>query len=205
MAVFNQNNLIKIIGTVEEELIFDHKLHNEAFYNIMLAVPRLSGINDFLPVTVPERLLNIPLFKGDNLEITGQIRSYNRHNEYGGRLMVTVFAKTIRLLNNDIEPTNQVLINGFLCKEPVHRMTPFSREIADMLVAVNRSFNKSDYLPCIAWGRNARYASTLNVGDRVTLEGRLQSRIYSKENNDGSIDQRTVYEISCSSITRTNN
>jgi len=163
-------------------------------------VPRLSGTMDHVPLTIPGRNLAFMPDEGDRLSVWGQLRTYNRHTEQGTHLCVTVFAKGIEPLGEEEMPQNEVSLSGYLCKPAVFRTTPFLREIGDMLIACNRSFNKSDYLPCIAWGRNARTVSELPVGSRLYIQGRIQSRRYQKQLSDGTVQDRTAHEVSCSSI-----
>ena len=200
MKVATDENVIIISGTIGEDVVFDHQLYGEEFFTTTLMVPRLSGTIDYIPITIPSRILTSFPLEGDRVGIIGQVRSYNRHTQDGSRLCVTVFAKEIYPVESGETPENRVVLTGYLCKPVVFRTTPFMREIGDMLIAPNRSFNKSDYLPCIAWGRNAHRASEIPVGSRIRAEGRLQSRRYQKVLSDGTVQDRTAYEISCSSI-----
>ena len=219
-------NSIRLRGFVCDEPVYDHTIYGEAFYRIGLAVGRLSGVLDRLPVTVSERLLGdskANLYEqGSVAEISGQIRSYNQTSGEKSRLLVTVFAREIELEEHelpfdddqknheicnastadisDTEYKNEAELCGSICKPVVYRTTPFGREIADILIAVNRRYGKSDYLPCIAWGRNARFADMLEVGDCIHIRGRMQSREYQKNLPDGTAEQRMTYEISCSAI-----
>ena len=182
----------KVIGTPS----VGHEAFGEKFYYLTLGVPRLSGAQDHLPVTLSERLLDgAMLSDGDDLSIEGQVRSYNKIIEGSGRLLITAFAQKI-VDQNDHENPNQIQLTGTLCKSPAYRTTPFGREIADMMLAVNRAYGKSDYIPCITWGRSARFAAKLSVGDRITLSGRLQSRAYQKQMPDGTVVEKTAYEVS---------
>ncbi|MFR2150055.1 MAG: single-stranded DNA-binding protein [Christensenellales bacterium] len=158
-------------------------------------MPRLSGAQDLLPVTLSERLDGAMLADGDALTIDGQVRSYNKIIEGAGRLLITAFAQKI-VENDEHENPNQIQLTGTLCKAPAYRTTPFGREIADMMLAVNRAYGKSDYIPCITWGRSARFAAKLNVGDKIMLTGRLQSRAYQKQMPDGNVIEKTAYEVS---------
>ena len=193
-----ENNRIHIEGTVESVPEYSHHLYGEAFYTLRLSVGRLSGVKDILPVTISDRLLP-KIDIGDGLSINGQLRSYNKQSDGASRLIITAFARYAER-TEEIKPHNEVVLNGFICKPVIYRTTPFEREIADILIAVNRAYNKSDYLPCIAWGRNARYAGTLNVGDAILLNGRLQSREYQKRLPNGEILTRTAYEVSASTL-----
>ena len=173
------NNEVQLCGTVESELVFSHEVYGEGFYQFTLDVPRLSDISDKINITVSERLLqDVNIKIGDTVAIGGQFRSYNNYTDSGNRLILTVFARDIQVvasLEGGKNP-NHIFLNGFLCKKPVYRTTPFGREITDILIAVNRAYNKSDYIPCIAWGRNARFSSALEVRENVKKWGPIQSR-----------------------------
>lgn len=196
----NEGNAVCISGIVWEDARLDHELYGEVFYSLFLQVERLSGVTDTLPVTLPARLCGrIPL-AGERIRIYGQLRSYNKHTNGASRLVITVFAKSVEPMGPEETPENSVQLIGYLCKPAVYRTTPFLREIGDMLLAVNRSYHKSDYLPCIAWGRNALYVKDLPVGCRVRVEGRLQSRVYQKVLPDETMIERTAYEVSCASV-----
>jgi len=202
---FETTNLIEIRGQVVSEFSFSHEVYGEGFYNFYIEVPRLSETSGILMVTVSERLeSHIP--EGAYVSVIGQVRSYNNYvqEENRNKLIITVFAREIEELN-DIEEIrmknpNSVYLNGFICKEPVFRKTPFGREIADLLLAVNRSYNKSDYIPCILWGRNARFVSGLSVGDNIKISGRMQSRLYQKKYENGDIVEKTAFEVSVSKV-----
>ena len=196
-----ENNRARMAGTIVGVVRLDHTLYGEAFYSMHLSIPRLSGVMDVLPLIVPGRLFNQMPMEGDLIEMEGQVRSYNKRIAEGSRLVVTLFARSFLMQTPEtFEPCNEVMLCGYLCKPANFRTTPFSREIADLLLAVNRSYHKSDYLPCIAWGRNARFTRSLSVGERICLTGRLQSRAYQKCYEDGTVDERTTYEVSCSSL-----
>lgn len=200
-----KNNQIKVHGKIISDMTFSHEVYGESFYNFNLEIVRLSDSTDVLPVTISERLFESDMIKiGAVVDITGQIRSYNNFvdTENKNRLVLTIFARDIEFLDDDSKGTNpnEVLLNGFICKAPVYRTTPFGREIADILIAVNRAYNKSDYIPCIAWGRNARFASKLTVGDNISLSGRMQSRNYQKKLENGDVIERVAYEVSISKI-----
>lgn len=192
----NPNNRIVAVGKFEGGLEFSHEVMNEPFYTATLMVKRLSGALDRLPVTIPGKLLTEDTLPNDRLYmVQGQVRSYNKVVDGSGRLMVTLFAQSItECAENDT--LNKVTISGALCRPPVYRSTPFGREICDMMLAVSRAFGKSDYIPCIAWGRNAQYAARFNVGDRIKLTGRLQSREYQKLLENGEYMMRMAYEVS---------
>ena len=196
-----ENNIITLSGIVETEPVFSHSVAEEKFYSFTLRVPRLSETEDFLPITISEQILNAELVKKESpLKIRGQLRSYNKYTETKTRLILTVFAKEISLPDECDSNPNEIFVNGFICKEPVYRKTPFGREITDLIVAVNRAFNRSDYIPAIAWGRNAVYSENLAVGSNVMLWGRLQSRNYNKRISDEETEQRTAYELSITKI-----
>jgi len=197
------NNEVELVGTVESELSFSHEVYGEGFYKFTLDVPRLSDISDKISITVSERLLtDVNLVIGKTIFVSGQFRSYNNYSETGNKLILTVFARDI-VTDGDIQEDknpNHIFLNGFLCKKPVYRTTPFGREITDLLLAVNRAYNKSDYIPCIAWGRNARFSSTLSVGDNIKIWGRIQSREYQKKISETESITKTAYEISVSKM-----
>lgn len=197
------NNRAEMIGTVEDEPVFNHELFGENFYTFTLRIPRLSGINDYIKIMISDRLMtDFDITTGKKVEITGQFRSYNSYNEGENRLILTVFAKDIKEPDEEDEDKNPNLLylNGFVCKEPVYRTTPFGREITDILLAVNRTYNKSDYIPIIAWGRNARYCRSFTVGDRVKIWGRVQSREYQKKLDEETTITKTAYEVSISKL-----
>ncbi len=193
-------NLIHLQGRVCQPLQFGHELFGEQFYVTTLSVARLSGAEDQLPITLSERLLlDAPITTGTVLAIEGQLRSYNKVVEGAGRLLITAFAQRLLPCLEEENP-NQVQLVGALCKPPSYRTTPFGREIADLMLAVNRSYGKSDYIPCITWGRTARYAAGLRVGDKVQLLGRFQSRTYQKQQPDGTALNKVAYEVSVSRL-----
>jgi single-stranded DNA-binding protein len=197
----HENNQVMLKGRVVEDPVYSHSLYGEKFFSMMLEVPRLSGVNDSLPVMVSDRLLHLmDVEVGDELAVIGQLRSYNRLVEGKSRLILTVFARHISSPEEADENPNQVLLEGFVCRTPVYRTTPFGREITDLLIAVNRPYNKSDYIPVISWGRNARFAETLEVGQKVFIHGRMQSRQYQKKLAEGAIENRTAYEVSVTFI-----
>ncbi len=198
------NNEAVIMGKIVSDFVFSHEVFGEGFYNFTIDVSRLSDTCDKLPVTISERLFDKDLLPiGTIVHILGQIRSYNNFVETDKRnkLVLTVFAREIEVLTEEPpQNPNEIYLNGFICKPPVYRTTPFGREISDILVAVNRSYNKSDYIPCIAWGRNARFAGKLKVGDNLKVWGRMQSRTYQKRLDDGDILERVAYEVSISKV-----
>lgn len=192
----NPNNRIVAAGRLEGTPVLSHEVMNEPFYTSTLLVKRLSGAVDRLPITIPGKLLAcVPAFEDRMLMISGQVRSYNKVIEGSGRLMVTLFAQSISEAQES-DTLNKVSLVGALCKPPIYRSTPFGREICDMMLAVNRAFGKSDYIPCIAWGRNAQYAARFGVGDKIELTGRLQSREYQKLMDNGEYMIRNAYEVS---------
>lgn len=195
-----ENNLITLVGKIVSDYKFSHEMYGESFYTFDLETSRLSDTLDILPITISERLIDTEFLTGSIVEINGQIRSYNNIVDKKNHLILTVFAKEISLFDNSNKNPNQVLLNGFLCKVPVYRTTPFGREISDILLAVNRSYNKSDYIPCIAWGRNAKFTSNLKVGDNIKLSGRMQSRKYQKKLENGDLIEKIAYEISISKL-----
>lgn len=206
---FLENNHLVLIGKVSSEKRFSHEIYGEKFYIFDLEVPRLSKALDVIPITVSERLItNIELEIGKELVVEGQFRSYNSYENEKNRLILTVFAKDIaevkaEIVNEEEEKSvvsNEVILVGYICKKPIYRQTPFDREIADILLAVNRAYNKSDYIPCIAWGRNARFCQNIEVGTEVKILGRVQSRKYEKKFEDGRVETRTAYEVSVSSM-----
>jgi single-stranded DNA-binding protein len=184
------NNIASLAGEIASELKFSHEIYSESFYNFFLRIPRLSSSYDTILITVSDRLLDIhTLTPGKQILVDGQFRSYNNMNPYGSKLLLTLFAREIEFINdyNEIKNPNQIYLCGFICKKPVYRTTPFGREITDLLLAINRPYNKSDYIPCIAWGRNARYSRRLKVGDNIRIWGRIQSRDYQKKYDDGPV------------------
>ena len=200
---YSQNNYIMLVGQVTSEKRFSHEIYGESFYNFDLEIPRLSGTSDIIPITISERLIaNFDLSIGKKVVIEGQFRSYNTYEDSKSRLVLTVFVKEIREKEEEeeVKVPNEVQLVGHICRKPIYRKTPFGREIADILVAVNRAYNKSDYIPCITWGRNARFCENMPVGTEIKLVGRVQSRIYEKKYEDGTIEKRTAYEVSVSSL-----
>ena len=192
----NHNNRIIAAGRLEGAPVLSHEVMNEPFYTGTLAVRRLSGAVDRLPVTLPGKLLAcVPAAEGQLLTVSGQVRSYNKVVDGAGRLMVTLFVQSLSEARES-DTLNKVTLVGALCKPPIYRSTPFGREICDMMLAVNRAFGKSDYIPCIAWGRNAQYAARFGVGEKICLTGRLQSREYQKLMDNGEYITRSAYEVS---------
>ncbi len=196
------NNIAQVCGIVEDELEFNHEIYGEGFYTFTLEIPRLSGTSDKIKIMVSDRLLSE--YKpevGECIEVNGQFRSYNSYENGENRLILTVFAKEIAPCDEVISKNpNSLFLNGYICKEPVYRTTPFGREITDILLAVNRTYNKSDYIPVIAWGRNARYCKSFSVGDNIKVWGRIQSREYQKRLSDEETITKTAYEVSVSKL-----
>lgn len=203
---YSENNYLELVGKITSEKVFSHEIYGESFYIFNLEVPRLSGTADCIPITISERLIqNFDLSIGKEVEIEGQFRSYNTYENQRSRLVLTVFAKEIKEHVEPEEPereriSNEVVLVGYICKKPIYRKTPFGREISDILLAVNRAYNKSDYIPCIAWGRNARFCENMEIGTGVKVVGRVQSRIYEKKHEDGTVEQRVAYEVSVGSL-----
>ncbi|WP_326908736.1 single-stranded DNA-binding protein [Sedimentibacter sp. MB31-C6] len=201
-----QSNYIRVVGIINSNLEFSHEVFGEKFYEFYLEVPRLSETKDLLPVIISERIINdIDMDIGNNIVIDGQFRSYNRYEDTSNKLLLRVFVRDINVPSEEeLEELqrhpNEAFLNGYLCKETKYRTTPFGREITDMLIAVNRSYNKSDYIPCIAWGRNARYCEKLEVGDHVKIWGRIQSRKYQKRNRNDQYETKTAYEVSITKL-----
>ena len=193
-------NTAVVSGRIASGFTFSHEVYGERFFNFYLDCPRLSGASDILPVTVSDRLLGGGYSFGDTIEINGQIRSYNSYAEGRTRLILTVFARDMHFAELTERAENNIELNGFICKPCVYRTTPFGRKIADILLAVNRSYNKSDYIPCICWGRNAVFADSLNIGDNIKISGRMQSRVYQKKLSETEIIEKTAYEVSVSKI-----
>ena len=199
----SENNIARLTGYIEKEPVFSHEVYGEGFYMFIVHTRRLSDSSDYIPVTVSDRLTDINgLNKGRFVLLEGQFRSYNSVLSGGQiKLTLTLFAQEISFPETIPETDiDTVEMNGFICKPPVYRTTPFNREISDFLLAVNRSYNKSDYLPCICWGRNARFCGKRKVGDHVRVVGRMQSRVYQKKLPDGTVTERTAYEVSVSKI-----
>lgn len=190
-------NHAAVSGTVYSAMEFSHEVYGEGFYSFFMTVPRLSDAFDIIPVTISERLMDpAGLQIGDKVHINGQFRSYNNYSEAGSKLLLTLFARDIQVTQDEAAVPNEIILTGYICKPPVYRHTPFGREIADILLAVNRSYNKSDYIPCIAWGRNARFCQNLRVGSKVKLTGRIQSREYKKRVSEEEFVSKTAYEVS---------
>lgn len=194
-----ENNQVSIVGEIISDFQYSHEVYGEGFYMVEVAVSRLSNFSDYIPLMISERLIDTSQsYIGQKVYVTGQFRSYNRHEELKNRLVLSVFVREIEFIEEETEEmkSNQILLDGYICKDPIYRKTPLGREIADLLVAVNRSYGKSDYIPCICWGRNARF----EVGVHVQIWGRIQSREYVKRLNEDEVEKRTAYEVSVSKI-----
>ena len=198
--VTEKNNKVFIAGEIVSDAVFSHEVYGEGFYEFFVRVMRLSGQADILPITLSERLIQGGMLcKGKSICALGQFRSYNKIENGRSRLMLTVFIRELLDELPDKNP-NSIILSGYICKPPVYRTTPFNREIADVLIAVNRAYNKSDYIPCIAWGRNARFVKNLSVGDRIAVSGRIQSREYQKRLSESEMKTMTAYEVSVSKL-----
>ena len=196
----NIANYVELSGNVASECVLSHEIYGEGFYSFYISSRRLSGIEDTIKVTVSERILDMERASvGSFVYVKGQIRSYNSYSENKSRLIITVFAKEIEY--DRFDEVNNVILDGFICKKPVYRVTPLGREISDMLLAVNRAYNKSDYIPCICWGRNAKFTSEFQLGENIKICGRIQSRVYKKHTEEGE-EERTAYEVSVSRLER---
>ncbi|MEE1007896.1 MAG: single-stranded DNA-binding protein [Agathobacter sp.] len=197
-----ENNQVTIIGEIVSDFQYSHEVYGEGFYMVEVSVRRLSDFVDYIPVMVSERLIDVDGdYLGQEVYISGQFRSFNRHEEKKNRLVLSVFARDLEIIGEEEEePENQIFLDGYICKDSIYRKTPLGREIADLLIAVNRSYGKSDYIPCICWGRNARFACGFEVGSHVQIWGRIQSRDYVKKINENQAEQRTAYEVSVSKI-----
>ncbi|MGL5650557.1 MAG: single-stranded DNA-binding protein [Paraclostridium sp.] len=196
-------NIVNLRGELEEELTFSHEIFGEKFYSARIKIHRLSDTYDVLPITISERLLEEVNINENNLvDLVGQLRSYNKNIDNKNKLVLTVFAREIKVVDGEAKDPNNIFLDGYICKDPIYRKTPLGREIADLLVAINRPYNKSDYIPSIVWGRNAKFAKNLKVGDRIQMWGRVQSRDYEKKLESGETEKRVAYEVSISKIKR---
>ncbi|MCI9168266.1 MAG: single-stranded DNA-binding protein [Dorea sp.] len=198
-----ENNQVTIMGEIVSTFTFSHEVFGEGFYMVDVSVRRLSNSVDTIPVMISERLIDVESdYRGEFLMVSGQFRSYNRHDEQKNRLVLSVFAREVSFIEEELDgaKTNNILLDGYICKLPIYRKTPLGREIADLLLAVNRPYGKSDYIPCICWGRNARFASAFEVGEHVQVLGRIQSREYVKKLSETETQKRTAYEVSVSKL-----
>ena len=199
MTDYRDNNQVTVSGIACDYPEFSHEVYGERFYIFTLSVPRLSDASDNIKVIVSERLFGsrFEISPDVGITVSGQFRSYNNYSGEGSRLILTVFAKDIRLSEEeDMENPNKIFLDGYICKPPIYRVTPFGREIADILIAVNRSYNKSDYIPAIAWGRNARFCQDIAIGTKIRIRGRIQSREYQKHIDEDTVTTKTAYEVS---------
>ena len=198
-----ENNQVTIMGEIVSTFAFSHEVFGEGFYMVDVSVRRLSNSVDTIPVMISERLIDVECdYRGEFLMVSGKFRSYNRHDEQKNRLVLSVFAREVSFIEEELDgaKTNNILLDGYICKLPIYRKTPLGREIADLLLAVNRPYGKSDYIPCICWGRNARFASAFEVGEHVQVLGRIQSREYVKKLSETETEKRTAYEVSVSKL-----
>lgn len=198
-----ENNQVTVMGEIVSPFVYSHEIFGEGFYMADLQVARLSESMDIIPLMVSERLLDVNEdYRGSLVTVAGQFRSYNRHEERKNKLVLSVFAREIEFVEDIAESakTNQIYLDGYICKPPIYRKTPLGREIADLLLAVNRPYGKSDYIPCICWGRNARFAAGFEVGARCIVMGRIQSREYVKKVSEEDVEKRVAYEVSVSKL-----
>lgn len=197
-----KNNQAVIAGEIISDFEFNHEVFGEGFYFVKLKVSRLSHSSDIIPLLVSERLIDVKQSHiGQFLEARGQFRSHNKQESDKNRVVLFLFAKEIEMIDSaENRNPNEIFLDGYICKEPVYRTTPLGREIADVLLAVNRAYGKPDYIPCICWGRNARYAGNLTVGSRIQLRGRIQSREYQKRIGEGKVVDKIAYEVSASQM-----
>ncbi len=198
-----ENNQVTIMGQVASGFAFSHEVFGEGFYMVEVLVQRLSSSYDRIPLMISERLIDVTQdYTGEYISVSGQFRSYNRHEEQKNRLILSVFVREVSFVDEepDGSRTNSILLDGYICKEPVYRKTPLGREIADLLLAVNRPYGKSDYIPCICWGRNAQFAAGFEVGEHIQILGRIQSRDYVKKISETETQKRTAYEVSVSKL-----
>ena len=197
----NETNRVYLQGVVDSEPELNHTVKDEEFYSFNLRVERLSGQNDIIPITISKRLLEYYNIKcGDNLAVRGQFRSHNKIENDKRKLILTVFVKEVCEWDDEANP-NVVELDGYICKPVIYRTTPFAREICDVLLAVNRNFNKSDYIPCIAWGNNAHFVSQMEVPTHIKVVGRIQSREYNKKLEGIEVPiTKIAYEVSISKL-----
>lgn len=206
MSRNNENNRVVVSGEILENFLFDHESHGEGFHTALIASKRRSGARDFIPIIVSDRIVDVSTdWVGAFVRVSGEFRSYNKHEDRKNRLVLHVFVNEFETWEEDgtIRPAdeNHISLDGYICKPPIYRKTPLGREIADILLAVNRPYGKSDYIPCIAWGRNARFVGALEVGTRIQIDGRIQSREYRKRISDDEYETRVAYEVNASRLT----
>lgn len=200
MERLNQNNAVKISGEIVSDFTYDHEMYGEGFYKVFVKVTRISGNLDTIPVMVSDRIIDVNKnLTGEMVAIEGEFRSYNKHLLGANKLLLFVLCKKIEIVKYCMNE-DEIFLRGFICKNPIYRKTPFKREISDLLIAVNRYYGKSDYIPCICWGRNARYAAGFEIGDEIVIRGRIQSRTYEKKISDTEFETRTAYEVSANMI-----
>lgn len=198
-----KSNKVVVRGEIVSDFEYNHEVYGEKFYQFLIAVKRLSDKVDVFPLIVSERLIDVTAdLRGVLVEVTGQFRSYNSHKDFKTRLMLAVFAREVKFIDVSEVDVNEIYLDGYICKPPIYRKTPLGREIADLLIAVNRPYGKSDYIPCISWGRNACYAGNLDVGTHIQINGRIQSREYKKKTSDEEFETRVAYEVSICRITK---
>ena len=198
-----ENNQVTIMGEIASDFTFSHEVFGEGFYMVEVKVKRLSNSEDRIPLMISERLIDVTRdYTGEYIMVNGQFRSYNRHEEQKNRLVLSVFVRELEFIDEELDgaKTNSIFLDGYICKLPVYRKTPLGREISDLLMAVNRPYGKSDYIPCICWGRNARFAGNLEIGSRIQLIGRIQSREYQKRVSENELIRRVAYEVSVNKL-----
>lgn len=205
MSREQENNKVTLSGEIVSNFEFSHEVYGEGFYTAMLASERESTVKDIIPIMVSERLVDVKSdWIGRFVRVSGQFRSYNKHEGEKNHLVLSVFVREFEDITEErdfgLEDENFISLDGYICKEPKYRETPLGREIADILLAVNRPYGKSDYIPCIAWGRNARFVSGLEVGTRLRIEGRIQSREYVKRISETESEKRMAFEVSASKL-----
>ncbi len=202
MENYNDNNIVELGGKIISDMEFSHEIYEEKFYRFYVETRRMSDYVDNLPIIISERLIDINNTKiGDIVHITGQFRSYNQPIDGKSKLVLSIFAKEIETVEDEsILTLNDATFIGYICKKPIYRKTPLGREIADVLLAVNRTYRKSDYIPCILWGRNAKFCEKVEIGTMIKLNGRIQSRKYEKKLEDGTIISKVAYEVSISKL-----
>ena len=201
ITIKEDTNLVSLRGELKDNLEFSHEIFGEKFYSTTIKIHRLSDSYDTLPITISERLLSdLDLSSNNLVDVTGQLRSYNKNIDNKNKLVLTVFARELKEVDGDTKDPYNIFLDGYICKDPIYRKTPLGREITDLLVAINRPYNKSDYIPSIVWGRNAKFAKNLKVGDRIQMWGRVQSRDYEKKLDNGEVEKRVAYEVSISKI-----
>ncbi|RDY24407.1 single-stranded DNA-binding protein [Romboutsia maritimum] len=201
IAMRDDTNVVNLRGEIDDNLELSHEIFGEKFFNTRIKINRLSNSYDILPMTISERLLQeIDIQENKNVSVTGQLRSYNKNVDNKNKLVLTVFVREIKSVEEDNKDPNNIFLDGYICKDPIYRKTPLGREITDLLVAINRPYNKSDYIPSIVWGRNAKFAKSLKIGDRIQMWGRVQSREYEKKLENGEAMKKVAYEVSISKI-----